>query len=94
MPLGQGTATMTQAINVFENLLNDERLIIANNEVFNFMAKNCIAIVSEGGVKYSKLKSKFKIDGIIAMLMALMLAVEDNDVDHYDAFDELQKMNW
>lgn len=94
VPLGQGTATMTQAINVFENLLNDERLIIANNEVFNFMAKNCIAIVSEGGVKYSKLKSKFKIDGIIAMLMALMLAVEDNDVEHYDAFDELQKMNW
>lgn len=94
VPLGQGTATMTQAINVFENLLNDERLIIANNEVFNFMAKNCIAIVSEGGVKYSKLKSEFKIDGIIAMLMALMLAVEDNDVDHYDAFDELQKMNW
>lgn len=94
VPLGQGATTMTPAINIFENLLNDERLIIANNEVFNFMAKNCIAIVSEGGVKYSKLKSKFKIDGIIAMLMALMLAVEDNDVDHYDAFDELQKMNW
>ena len=94
VPLGQGNVTMTQAINTFENLLNDERLIIANNEVFNFMAKNCIAIVSEGGVKYSKLKSKFKIDGIIAMLMALMLAVEDNDVDHYDAFNELQKMNW
>ncbi|WP_252247128.1 terminase TerL endonuclease subunit [Clostridium sp. ZBS4] len=94
VPLGQGTVTMTQAINIFENLLNDERLIIANNEVFNFMAKNCIAIVSESGVKYSKLKSKLKIDGIIAMLMSLMLAVEDNDVEHYDAFQALESMDW
>ncbi|EES50367.1 terminase large subunit [Clostridium botulinum] len=94
VPLGQGTVTMTQAINIFENLLNDERLIIANNEVFNFMAKNCIAIVSESGVKYSKLKSKLKIDGIIAMLMSLMLAVEDNDVEHYHAIEALERMDW
>ncbi|MFR1707639.1 MAG: terminase large subunit [Clostridium sp.] len=94
VPLGQGTATMTQAINIFENLLNDDRLIIANNEVFNFMANNCVAIVTEGGVKYSKLKSKFKIDGIIAMLMGLMLAVEENDVDHYDPVSALNNMNW
>lgn len=94
VPLGQGTAIMTQAINIFENLLNDERLIIANNEVFNFMAKNCIAIVSEGGVKYSKLKPKFKIDGIIAMLMALMLAVEENDVEHYSATKALDELDW
>ncbi|MGN2369267.1 terminase large subunit [Clostridium cagae] len=94
VPLGQGTVTMTQAINDFENLLVDERLIIANNHVFNIMAKNCIAIVTEAGVKYSKLKSKFKIDGIIAMLMALMLAVEENDVDHYDAVEALDKIDW
>ncbi|EDT74788.1 terminase large subunit [Clostridium butyricum] len=94
VPLGQGTATMTQAINSFENLLIDERLIIADNYVFNIMAKNCIAIVTEAGVKYSKLKSKFKIDGIIAMLMGLMLAVEENDIDHYDAVGQLEKMDW
>ncbi|NFO89169.1 terminase large subunit [Clostridium botulinum] len=93
VPLGQGTVTMTQAINDFENLLVDERLIIANNHVFNIMAKNCIAIVTEAGVKYSKLKSKFKIDGIIAMLMGLMLAVEENDVDHYDAVEALDSMD-
>ena len=94
VPLGQGTVTMTQAINIFDNLLCDERLIIADNEVFNFMAKNCVAIVSESGTKYSKLKSKFKIDGIIAMLMGLMLAVEDNDVDQFNALDELDDINW
>ncbi len=93
VPLGQGTTTMTQAINIFENLLNDERLIIANNEVFNFMANNCVAIVTEGGVKYSKLKSKFKIDGIIAMLMGLILAVEENDVSHFDLSDAFESLN-
>ncbi|NFL55716.1 terminase large subunit [Clostridium botulinum] len=94
VPLGQGTVTMTQAINIFENLLCDERLIIADNEVFNFMANNCVAIVSESGVKYSKLKSKFKIDGLIALLMALMLAVEENDVEHYNPLEALDKMDW
>lgn len=58
---------MTQVINDFENLLVDERIIIAENECFRFMAKNCIAVYDEMlGVKYSKKKSKFKIDGIIA----------------------------
>ncbi|WP_160684708.1 terminase TerL endonuclease subunit [Clostridium sp. C2-6-12] len=94
VPLGQGAVTMTTAINSFENLLNDNRLIIANNEVFNFMAQNCIAIVSESGVKYSKLKSKFKIDGIIAMLMGLLLAVEENDVEHYSATKALDALDW
>lgn len=55
IPIGQGTKTMTQVINDFENLLVDERLIIAENECFRFMAKNCIAVYDEMlGVKYSK----------------------------------------
>lgn len=96
LPLRQGAVTMSQAINIFENLLVDERLIIADNEVFNFMAKNCIAIITENGVRYSKKKSPFKIDGIIAMLMALMLAVEDNEEEQYsleEAFESLDKWN-
>lgn len=39
IPIGQGTKTMTQVINDFENLLVDERLVIAENECFRFMAK-------------------------------------------------------
>lgn len=95
IPLGQGTKTMTQVINDFENLLIDERLIIADNEVFRFMAKNCIGVYDESmGVKYSKKKSKFKIDGIIAMLMGLLLAIESNDIQHYDPISTLEKMDW
>lgn len=94
VPLGQGTGTMTPAINDFENLLIDGRLIIHNNEVFNIMAKNVVAVVNDGGTRYSKTKSEFKIDGIIAMLMALILAIEANGIPKYNAVDELDSMDW
>jgi phage terminase large subunit-like protein len=92
--LGQGSATMTSIINEFENLLIDEKLIIADNEVFNFMAKNVIAVVNDAGIRYSKTKSSAKIDGIIAMLMGLLLAVEENGVSHYNALEALERMDW
>lgn len=92
VPLGQGFKTFTPYINDFENLLIDEKLIIADNEVFNFMAKNVIAVIDDAmNIKYSKKKSKFKIDGIIAMLMGLGLAVEENEIGHYDPFKELEE---
>ncbi|MBI6052343.1 terminase large subunit [Clostridium perfringens] len=93
VPLGQGFQTMTPFINDFEALLIDERLIIAENEVFEFMAKNVIAVYDDAmNVKYSKKKSKFKIDGIIGMIMGLGLAVEENEVSHYDPFAELDEI--
>lgn len=95
VPLGQGTATMTVFIHSFENLLIDHRIVIARNSLFRFMAKNCVAVYNEQlDCKYSKKKSKFKIDGIIAMLMALGLAIEENDVEHYDPLEALENMGW
>lgn len=91
--LGQGSRTMTQVINDFENLLIDERLVIADNACFHFMAKNTIAVFDDAmNVKYSKKKSKFKIDGIVAMLMALLLAIEENGVSHYDMIGALDDL--
>ncbi|WP_368244104.1 terminase large subunit [Clostridium tertium] len=95
VPLGQGTTTMTIFIHSFENLLIDHRIVIAKNSLFDFMAKNCVAVYNEQlDCKYSKKKSKYKIDGIIAMLMALGLAIEENDVDHYDPLKALENMGW
>lgn len=95
IPLGQGTGTMTGAIRDFENLLIDGKLVIANNDVLHIMAKNCIACYNENmDVKYSKKRSKFVIDGIIAMLMGLLLAIEANGIGHYNALDVLEKMDW
>lgn len=94
IPLGQGTGTMSTAIDDFENLLIDEKLIIADNEVFNVMAKNVVAVVNDGGTRYSKTKSTFKIDGIIAMLMALILAIQANGIPSYDPLKELERQDW
>lgn len=93
IPIGQGTKSMTQVIRDFENLLVDERLIIAENECFRYMAKNCVAVYDEMlGVKFSKKKSRFKIDGIIAMLMGLLLCIEENGIEHYDPVKFLDAM--
>lgn len=95
VPLGQGTATMTTFINSFENLLIDGRIVIAKNSLFDFMASNCVAIYNEQmDCKYSKKRSKFKIDGIISMLMAIGLAIEENDVEHYNPLSALSEMDW
>lgn len=95
VPLGQGTATMSMFINSFENLLIDGRLVIAKNSLFSFMANNCVAVYNEQlECKYSKKRSKFKIDGIIAMLMALGLAVNECDIEHYNPFEALESMDW
>lgn len=96
VPMGQGMQTMTPIINDFECMLIDERMIIADNECFRFMAKNCIAVFDDAmNVKYSKKKSRFKIDGIVGMLMGLSLAIDANKINHYDmlgALDKLERM--
>lgn len=73
---GQGFRSMTPIINSFEELLIDDRLIIADNPAFTWMAKNVVAVLDDAGnIKYSKKRSKNKIDGIIAMLMSLQGAI-------------------
>lgn len=68
----QNVRGLTPIIRDFENLLIDKKLIIHDNPVLNFMAKNVVAKVDDSGnIRYSKNKSKYKIDGIIAMLMGL-----------------------
>ncbi len=93
IPMGQGMQTMTPIINDFECLLIDERIIIADNACFRTMAKNCVAVFDDAmNVKYSKKKSRFKIDGIIGMLMGLCLAIDANSINHYDMIGALDKL--
>lgn len=92
--IAQSAGRQSPAIADFENLLIDGRIKIARNEVFKHMAKNVVAVVTDAGIRYSKIKSEFKIDGIIAMLMALILAIEANGMPTYDAVKELEKEEW
>lgn len=82
---GQGFRSMTPIIREFENLLIEGRLIIADNPAFNFMARNVVAVLDDAGnIKYSKGKSKNKIDGIIAMLMGLQGALNAQHGGNFD----------
>jgi phage terminase large subunit-like protein len=87
--MGQGFATMSPAIRDFENLLLEERLIIADNSCFRWMAGNVVAVMDDAAnVKYSKKKSKNKIDGIIAMIMGLARAIfNTNEVEEQSIYE-------
>lgn len=81
---GQGFRSMSPVIREFENLLIDKRIEIANNECFTWMAKNVVATLDDAGnIKYSKSKSKNKIDGIIAMVMGLHGAIQREEKVDY-----------
>lgn len=97
--MGQGFATMSPAIKDFENLLLAGRLIIANNSFFRWMAQNVVAVMDDAAnIKYSKKKSKEKIDGIIAMVMALSRAifntVGNNGIDLNEYITEEYLNKW
>ncbi|WP_414632247.1 terminase large subunit [Clostridium sp. UBA1652] len=93
-PFGQGYKSMSPAIKDFELLMLDKRLIIANNNLLTWMASNVVATFDPAGnIKYDKSKAKNKIDGIIALVMALTRAVFNNS-NGYDSADALLKQNW
>nr|WP_243153406.1 terminase TerL endonuclease subunit [Senegalia massiliensis] len=97
-PFGQGYKSMSPTIRDFEIMLLDKRLIIADNDLLTWMAGNVVATEDPAGnVKYDKSKSKNKIDGIIAMLMALARAIFNNQsaFNHDEATEEfLEMMGW
>lgn len=93
---GQGFRSMTGIIREFENLLIDGKLVIADNECFNWMARNVVSVLDDAGnVKYSKAKSKNKIDGIIAMIMALFGVVQylnEADINNFVNEDYIDRL--
>lgn len=92
--VAQSVGSMSPVINDFENLLIDHKIKIIRNDVFTDMAKNVVAMITDGGIRYSKTKSTMKIDGIIAMLMALILAIQENGMPVYDPVKELEEEEW
>ncbi|WP_315122330.1 terminase TerL endonuclease subunit [uncultured Clostridium sp.] len=97
-PFGQGYKSMSPVIRDLEILLLDGRLIIANNEVLTWMARNVVATEDPAGnIKYDKSKAKNKIDGIIAMLMGLSRSIFARgevifDINNYSTEETLNKL--
>lgn len=80
VPFGQGFQSMSAPTKELEKLLVGEQLAHANNPVLRWMAAN-VAIKEDeaGNRKPNKQKSRGRIDGIVALIMALGRAMVQPD---------------
>lgn len=80
-PFGQGFRDMTPAVDALETLLVNCQIRHGMNPVLTMCAANAIAIRdAAGNRKLDKSKSTGRIDGIVAMTMALGSAAQTTDV--------------
>tara|TARA_R100001594_G_scaffold25922_5_gene50588 strand:- start:1396 stop:2934 length:1539 start_codon:yes stop_codon:yes gene_type:complete len=85
-PFGQGFVSMSAPTKELEKLIIGKQIIHNDNPCMNWMLSN-VAIQEDaaGNIKCSKSKSKEKIDGIIAMIMALgEIMTQENTDSVYD----------
>ena len=91
-PIGQGFASMSAPCKELEKLVYSKQLNHADNPVMKWMVSN-VQIQSDaaGNIKFSKSKSKSKIDGPVSMVMALAqyMNQEEDDRSVYDNKDIL-----
>ena len=72
VPFGQGFANMSTPIKEFYRLLMEGQIIHAGHPVLRWMAGNVVIETDAAeNIKVTKAKSKEKIDGIVASIMAL-----------------------
>ena len=72
IPVGQGFSSMSAPTKEFYRLLMEGRIIHGGNPVLRWMAGNVVIDTDPAGnIKVTKAKSKEKIDGIVAAIMAL-----------------------
>ena len=76
VPFGQGFASMSVPTKEFYRLLMEGKIIHGGHPVMRWMAGNVVVDTDPAGnIKVTKAKSKEKIDGIVAAIMALDRAV-------------------
>ena len=72
VPFGQGYKDMSPPSKEFYKVLMEGRMIHGGNPVLRWMAGNVVIDTDPAGnIKVTKAKSKEKIDGIVAAIMAL-----------------------
>lgn len=79
---GQGFASMSPPMKELERLVLAGKICHGNNPVLTWMMDNLIARMDPAGnIKPDKEKSKEKIDGVVALIMALDLALRNTTAD-------------
>ena len=87
VPFGQGFASMSAPTKEFYRLLMEGKIIHGGHPVMRWMAGNVVVDTDPAGnIKVTKAKSKEKIDGIVAAIMALDRAVR-HEVESGSVYD-------
>lgn len=89
VPFGQGFASMSAPTKELERLVLQGRLVHFGNKVLRWCASNVMVETdSADNIKPSKKKSTEKIDGIVALIMAIGRAVVQSEMDGKSVYEE------
>lgn len=88
VPFGQGTLSMTPAVNDLEKRVYAQELAHGGNPVMNWMV-SCTELKQDAQgnrkpIKPDRIKSGMRIDGVVALLMALNRAVMAEDAGDFE----------
>lgn len=89
VPFGQGFASMSGPTKDFYRLLMEGQIIHGGHPVLRWMAGNVVVDTDPAGnIKVTKAKSKEKIDGIVAAIMALDRCIRNQMEPQGSVYDE------
>ena len=89
VPFGQGFASMSGPTKDFYRLLMEGKIIHGGHPVLRWMAGNVVIDTDPAGnIKVTKAKSKEKIDGIVAAIMALDRCIRNQTEPQGSVYDE------
>ena len=89
VPFGQGFASMSGPTKDFYRLLMEGQIIHGGHPVLRWMASNVVVDTDPAGnIKVTKAKSKEKIDGIVAAIMALDRCIRNQTEPQGSVYDE------
>ena len=89
VPFGQGFASMSTPTKEFYRLLKEGQIIHAGHPVLRWMAGNVVIETDAAeNIKVTKAKSKEKIDGIVASIMALDRCLRNEGEPQGSVYDE------
>lgn len=89
VPFGQGFKDMSAPTKEFYKLLMEGNIVHGGNPVMRWMAGNVVVDTDPAGnIKVTKARSKEKIDGIVAAIMALDRCIRNEGKSRGSVYDE------
>jgi len=90
VPWGQGYSSMTQAVEALEVSILERRFIHDGNPVLTWNISNAVSIAdAAGNRKLDKSATRFRIDGAIAVAMAVGLKSRDLKEKVVSKYDDM-----